>query len=89
MDRVSKVIEGNIGAFDSMTMIKSKIMEVIVFKIKANWARYLFKKMREFFLKIEANKGSFVEKPTFGILTSYLLSSKGFELKNKKQLQKS
>lgn len=82
MDIISKV-KGKTKAFDSMTMIKARIMEVIILKIKANWVRCFFKRIREVIMKIEAYMGSFSQKPMFGILISNLLASKGIEMKKK------
>lgn len=36
MDIVSIAIEGKIGVFDTITILKDRIIEAIIFKIKAN-----------------------------------------------------
>lgn len=47
MGIVSKVIKGNTGAFDSMTIIKATIMKVIIFKINENLSSSFLKRSRK------------------------------------------
>lgn len=89
MDIVSKVIEGKIGIIDTMTKLKTRIMETIFFKTKVNWAKFIFEQIKEVISKIEAYTSAFKQKLTFGILMSHILAYKGITLKNMKQLQKS
>lgn len=86
---ISKVIRGGEGgtrALNTLTITKARIMEIITIKVKANWALFLFRHLKEMIRKFNTQSSEFQMKPTFGIQLSHILALKGLELKYKKIL---
>ena len=75
---VSKVIKGKTGGYDTLTAVRMRIMLAIWDEAQVDWSSFILSRLMEEKSKAKLTPdGTFVHKPAYGTLLSYLIEKLG------------